>query len=199
MVVALGLVAILIILALTTLRDDTPAAAPVRYTAANVHNGCDLVDVRVLDQWAPKRDQEPQHNERKPSDLLGGGGADCSVSSSASGRTTARAVLRMDAAIADKYGVTVYPAWSESATSRSGNGRTTGAVDGLGERAFFAVDEDKTDYSHRVDYTVGAQDDNLSVKVSISVFVDERTRLDPDAIRRACIDQVRSVMTGMRK
>ncbi len=193
-----GAVTTLIILALTTPRDAAPAAARAVYTAENVRNACDLIDVGVLDRWAPNPDRTPSHNERKPSELLGGGGADCSASSSASGRTVATARLRMDAAIADKYGATVYQAWSESEAGRTGAGRTLGDVPGLGERAFFAVDEDKTDYSHRVDYTVAAQDDNLSVKVNISVFVDERTRLDPDAIRQACIDQVRSVMTGMR-
>ncbi|QXQ14310.1 hypothetical protein [Skermania piniformis] len=180
-------------------RDEPQPVTPGRYSASQVADGCDLVDQRVLERWAPQGAGTPAHHERRGSALIGGGGADCSFAGTASGRTIARAEFAMDAEIADSYGASPYGSWIDTELRRPVPGRVAGALPGLGERAVYALDEDKTDYSHRVEYTVAAQDDNLAVKVRIAVFVDERTQLDRDDVRQACIDQVQRVFDGMRQ
>ncbi|MET7773120.1 hypothetical protein [Nocardia sp. NPDC005366] len=165
------------------------------YAMDNVTNSCDLVDTTILDNWAPTA-QPSTHTERKPSEGIGGGSLNCRAKNDGTG--IIEATLTMDADFAYKYsGNTSYDTWKNSDTGTSGTGRSSGAIPGLGEQAYYAARESDSTSFNKLEYTVGVKDSNVSVQIEITVYA--KTSINRSGVAAACEAQARRVLDRLRK
>ncbi|MEV0298844.1 hypothetical protein [Nocardia sp. NPDC050710] len=165
------------------------------YSMDNVTNACSLVDITILNRWAPTPDSS-EHTENRPSSNIGGGSLNCRAKNKGTGSNDA--TLTMDADFAYKYsGNSSYQIWKDIDTGTTGTGRTSGPISGLGEEAYFAAREDSSTSFHSLDYTISVKDSNVSVQIEIQIY--SKTAIDKSAVAAACEAQARKVLSGLRK
>ncbi|MFQ6327716.1 hypothetical protein ACLMAL_16455 [Nocardia sp. CWNU-33] len=164
------------------------------YAMDKVTDSCSLITPSVLARWAPTQ-KELTHTEDQPDSDYGGGSLNCDAKYE--GTSINSASLTMDADFASKYGSPHYNIWKDIDTGTSGTGRSSGAVSGLGEEAYFAYREDTSTSFNSLDYTIGVLDSNLSLQVEISIY--SKTSIDRSAVAAAAEAQARQVMAGLRK
>ncbi|GAB2712724.1 hypothetical protein GCM10027089_40740 [Nocardia thraciensis] len=184
--------------------EKTKSDVTPMYTADKATNACGLVDVSILEQWAKNPAREPQHNERK-STAQGGGGVSCSALNEGTGYPPEFATLRMEGQLqyidpdtGSRLGEPIYNAWENSAGTATGTNRITGALPGIGERAYFELEDDQSSARPMVNYTAAAFDNNLSIKVSIGVGVGEGHTIDTAEVKAAVLAQLRTAMDRMK-
>lgn len=164
------------------------------YTMDGVDNACDLVDPTVIRQWAAVH-KETTHTENAPTGDWGGGSLRCRVSNE--GSDSDDADLNMDADFDSKYGTPMYETWKKSDTSTTGTGYSSGPVSGIGEEAYYAAQERPYSSFTSFDYTIGVRDSNVSVKVEINITASKR--IDKQTVDQVAMQQVRKVLSGLRK
>ncbi|WP_157105985.1 hypothetical protein [Nocardia sienata] len=173
--------------------DSGSEGAGGDYGMENVTNACDLVDASVLDQWAANRD-ETTHQEHAPASY-GGGSLDCQVDNEGTGSNSAR--LGLDVTFDSEYGSYGYDDWKKSDTATTGTDYSSGAVNGLGEDAYYSSQVNDYSSFQTLDYTVAAKDSNISVKVDLYISYDGV--VDRSTVDRICRDQIRKVLDELRK
>ncbi|MQY26844.1 hypothetical protein [Nocardia aurantia] len=165
-------------------------------TKAN-NNACAMVDPTVLQKWAPTAGS-PEHTERQPTSY-DGGSLNCSARYSGAGKYGSNdATLSAGATFASDYGPPQYNSWHDSDTRTTGSGRSSGALTGIGQQAYYASEQ--TNYSSFVvlDYTCAALDSNLSAKVELRVHSDPGS-LNTTTVANTCTDQLKKIFTTLHK
>ncbi|WP_019931841.1 hypothetical protein [Nocardia sp. BMG111209] len=160
-------------------------------------NACSVVDPTVLQKWAPTAGTS-EHTERQPTSY-DGGSLNCSARYSGAGKYGSNdATLSAGATFASDYGPPQYNSWHDSDTRTTGSGRSSGALSGIGQQAYFASEQ--TNYSSFVvlDYTCAALDSNLSAKVELRVHSDPGT-LNTTTVANTCTDQLKKVFATLHK
>ncbi|MFB7720857.1 hypothetical protein [Nocardia sp. NPDC056100] len=186
---------------LTTLGNDKKAMDG-NYSMDKVGNACSLIDPTVLTKWSTTSKGSPTHSETKPTDYSGGRlncTAGYSGQSSTSKYHTNEADITLDVTFLSAYGKPDYDSWKSYDTGTTGSGRSSGDVTGLGSQAYWHAET--RDYSSFtvLDYTVAAQDSNVSVKVKISVDRGSGETITKDDVAQVAKDQVQKALTGLRK
>jgi hypothetical protein len=168
------------------------------YTISKANNNaCSVVDPTVLQKWAPTANS-PEHTERQPTSY-DGGSLNCSARYSGAGKYGSNdASLSANATFASDYGTPQYNSWHDSDTRTTGSGRSSGALTGIGQQAYYASEQ--TNYSSFVvlDYTCATLDSNLSAKVELRVHADPGT-LNTTTVANTCTDQLKKVLTTLHK
>ncbi|MRH85979.1 hypothetical protein GFY24_00610 [Nocardia sp. SYP-A9097] len=187
---------------LSPLGDDKKKTMDGNYSMDKVGNACSLIDPTVLTKWSSTSKGNPEHSETKPTDYSGGRlscTAGYSGQSSTSKYHTNEADITLDVDFNSAYGKPDYDSWKTYDTGTTGSGRSSGDITGLGSQAYWHAET--RDYSSFtvLDYTVAAQDSNVSVKVKISVDRGSGETITKDDVAQIAKDQVQKALNGLRK
>lgn len=163
------------------------------YSWDKASNGCNVVDVTILEEWAPTP-KETTHTEDSPSDSYGGGSHQCD--STYVGAGVEEATLNVEASFESKYGGTSYDIWKSIDTGTTGTGHGGGELTGNWDEGYFAYEEDDWSSFRTLDYTVAVQDSNIAVQVEIRIYSD--STIDKATVRAACEAQLEKVLAGLR-
>ncbi|KZM68557.1 hypothetical protein [Nocardia terpenica] len=168
------------------------------YSMTNVTSACALVDPTVLRKWAPNPKGTPEHTERQPDTNYGGGSLSCRAQYDGAGKYGSQGSdLKLDAGFASLYGTPDFNNWKDYDTKTTGSGRSSGAITGLGEQAYYAVYEQNYSTFTSLDYTCAVLDSNLSAKITLSI--ESATPTNRDDIATTCKDQLKKVLTTLHK
>ncbi|QLY31257.1 hypothetical protein H0264_02480 [Nocardia huaxiensis] len=181
-----------------------------KYTMANITNGCSAVDISVLTKWASTSKGSPEHKETQPTDYSGGN-FDCRAGYEqqsppdkygSTDTDTADLDLEVDfmSGSSSAYNRPTYDMWKQMDVGTTGTGRASGDITGLGEEAYwFSKSEDWTYWSD-YEYTVATKDDNVSIKVTISIRRSaQSSSINKDDVATAAKQQVQKALDAVRK
>lgn len=136
------------------------------YSMSSVGNACDLVDPTLLTRWAATPYGTPEHWESPPSRLT------CSLRyatpSAVDPYQHNEAGISLDA----EFTQDAYDDWKQRDTATTGAGLASGDVTGLGSRGYWRSETDDTSKT-RLSYLVAVQDDNVSVRVRLSLSLGD--------------------------
>lgn len=174
---------------------NTEAGGAGKYTAANVTNACDLIDVDAVKEWASRKDKEPDHSENKSeySSWL-------SCSARYKGGEYDSASISLSATVGGENSdmKESYDSAVKSAKGSTGSGKENGEVSGVGESAYFSSYVSDSEYSSSLMYDLTVLDDNLLIRISIHVFLGEPDGIDKDDGEKVCKEQAEKVMEGLK-
>ncbi|MFI5781254.1 hypothetical protein [Nocardia sp. NPDC051570] len=168
------------------------------YSVANVTNACALIDPTALRKWAPNQKGQPEHIERAPDSSYGGGSLNCHAAYDGAGKYGGQtSTLRLEVSFQSQYGTPEFNSWKDYDTKTTGSGRTSGAIAGIGEQAYFATYEQPYSSFVSLDYTCATLDSNMSAKIKLSV--ETTTPTNKDDVATTCKDQLRKAVSGLHK
>lgn len=168
------------------------------YSMGNITDACSLIDPTVLRKWAPNPKSKPEHTERAPDPKFGGGSLSCRVGYDGAGKYgTNGSDIDLDADFQSKYGEPEFNSWKNYDTKTTGSGRTSGAIAGIGEQAYYATYQQDYSSFDTLDYTCAALDSNVSVKVKLSIQTD--STIDTTEVGNVCKDQLKKALAGLHK
>ncbi|GAB2695034.1 DUF308 domain-containing protein [Nocardia thraciensis] len=188
--------------------DGNPGAGgeqvDLTYSTDKVVNGCDIVDLSALARWVPNPLNDRQHWELKGTSA-GGGSARCTASSQTTKDQPAFGLLNVEGEIQGHHpdtgqpiGNPIYYGWEAGAKGSTGSDRTTGDVPGIGTKAYFELQDFRSEQRPRLSYTLAAVEDNLSIKVLIILTVREGQTIDIDEVKTVAAEQLRTAMDRLR-
>jgi hypothetical protein len=192
LVIVVVLIGGLVVAMKSTNSDDKSWAGD--FAMDKVTDSCSLVTPSILARWAPTQ-KELTHTENQPDSDYGGGSMNCNAKYEGTGINDAS--MTMDANLASKYGKPYYDTWKDIDTGTTGTGRSSGVLGNLGKVAYFSYREDASTSFNSLDYTIGALDSNLSLKIEINIY--SKTPIDKAAVAAACEAQARQAMASLRK
>ncbi|MGH3712573.1 MAG: hypothetical protein ACRDT4_03810 [Micromonosporaceae bacterium] len=164
-----------------------------KYSAEAVKDACELVDKDSLKKWADTAEEEPEHSENKSeySSYL-----NCSFS--LKGGEYERARMYMYTTIGGKSTNVKdsYDREVKSAKGSTGSGKENGEVDGVGASAYFSSTENSYSDSSSYMYDLIVLDDNILVRISISLFVDGS--IDKAEVQEVAKKNAEKVMEGCK-
>lgn len=168
------------------------------YSMSNVTNACSLVDLTVLSKWAPTAKPNPTHTERAPDSSIGGGSLDCDGTYEGAGKySTDSSQLSLNVEFRSKYGSPDYNMWKDTDTKTTGSGRSSGDITGIGQQAYYAIEQRNYSSFNVLNYTCATMDSNVSVKIELRIDADSAPSTEQAGT--TCKDQLKKVLTGLRK
>ncbi|MEV6774598.1 hypothetical protein AB0N05_38780 [Nocardia sp. NPDC051030] len=182
--------------------DDKKKNMDGNYSMDSVTNACTLIDPTVLTKWSSTSKGSPTHTETKPTDYSGGR-LECSAGYSGQSSTskyhTNEADITLDVSFNSAYGKPEYESWKQYDTGTTGSGRSSGDVTGIGSQGYWHAET--SDYSSFavLDYTVGVQDSNVSVKVKVSIDRGQGETVSKEEVASIAKDQAQKALTALKK
>ncbi|MGH3664211.1 MAG: hypothetical protein ACRDTQ_20455, partial [Micromonosporaceae bacterium] len=156
----------------TTGGGSTEAAPEGGYSLDNVSNACDLVDPAGIEEWAGDQTKDPENKEDKGSDYYAyvSCSAEFEDDSSEYGNTTSF-TLTASTSETSETAKDTYEDREKSAKGKTGSGRESGDVTGVGEDGYFA--SEVTEYStfNSVTYEMSVVDSNLVLECRIYSYL----------------------------
>ncbi|WP_338759602.1 hypothetical protein V7968_30325 [Nocardia vulneris] len=149
-----------------------PEPAPGNYAMSKAANACDLVDSTVLHQWSSTPDQPPAHHETQPS-AYGPGSLTCQVSyksPAGDGVHWNQAAIDLRVEFTTAGAAPAYDEWKRKDTGTTGSGLDSGDVPGIGAQGYWHTAVADSSSTTGMDYVVGVQDSNVSVRVRIPIL-----------------------------
>ncbi|MFI6217706.1 hypothetical protein ACIBCD_37355 [Nocardia brasiliensis] len=149
-----------------------PEPAPGNYAMSKAANACDLVDSSVLHQWSSTPDQPPAHHETQPS-AYGPGSLTCQVSyksPAGDGVHWNQAAIDLRVEFTTAGAAPAYDEWKRKDTGTTGSGLNSGDVPGIGAQGYWHTAVADSSSTTGMDYVVGVQDSNVSVRVRIPIL-----------------------------
>ncbi|MEV5649610.1 hypothetical protein AB0L57_15290 [Nocardia sp. NPDC052254] len=179
-----------------------PRPAPGIYSMDAVANACDLVDPAPLTKWS-STPKPVQHNEMRPAEH-GIGSLLCQLgytsTSPVDDVTSDEASMSVQVVFTNAGLAPEYDKWKQDDTTRTQEGSASGGVTDIGTQGYWRSLEGNSSVSTGMNYIVGVQDSNTSVRVEVAVL---RAIGEPpvsagelESIARA---QARKVLDGLRK
>ncbi|MBO0854583.1 MAG: hypothetical protein J2P18_12555, partial [Nocardia sp.] len=165
------------------------------YSMAKVSDACSLIEPAVLSQWAANPKGSPTHTETQPTSYSGGS-LRCQLSNKGGEDDTDSADMDLDGDFLSKYGSPEYNSWKDTDTRTTGSGRSSGALTGVGDEGYYAIEQ--TNYSSFVqyDYTCATKASNVSLKVRISLTVSGAST---GTVASTCKDQLSKALGALKK
>ena len=177
-----------------------PEAAPGMYSMNGIADACDLVDPTPLHQWSSTPDRAPYHHETPPSDD-DPGSLSCQFtykSQSADGVHWNQAAIDLQVEFTAAGSAPAYDQWKQEDTT--GPDSLSGEVTGIGSQGYWhTAMVDSTDTTG-LDYVVGVQDDNVSLRVRIPILRQHGEPLtNPDELGVIARNQARQTLDGLKR
>jgi hypothetical protein len=168
------------------------------YSMSNVTNACSLIDLTVLSKWAPNPKANPTHTERQPDSTIGGGSLECNGTYDGAGKYGSdSSEMSLDAEFQSEYGSPDYNMWKDEDTKTTGSGRTSGDIAGIGQQAYYAIEQENYSSFNVLDYTCATMDSNVSVQIKFHIDTDSAPSTDDAAT--TCKDQLKKVLSALHK
>ncbi|MGW1739678.1 hypothetical protein ACWCPQ_12795 [Nocardia sp. NPDC001965] len=177
-----------------------PEGAPGPYSMNAIADACDLVDPTPLHKWSAAPDGAPYHHENPPS-ADAPGSLSCQFgykSQSADGVHWNQAAIDLRVEFTAAGAAPAYDQWKhEDAT---GPGAKSGEVSGIGSQGYWYTATADSSDTTGLDYVVGVQDGNVSVRVRIPVLRQHgEPAVDPDELGVIARDQARRALEGLER
>ncbi|MGW4845762.1 hypothetical protein [Nocardia brasiliensis] len=180
----------------------TAAPPPGNYAMSKAANACDLVDPTVLHQWSSTPDQPPAHHETQPS-AYGPGSLTCQIgykSLAGDGVHWNQAAIDLRVEFTTAGTAPAFDEWKRKDTGTTGSGLSSGDVPGIGAQGYWHTAVSDSSSSTGMDYVVGVQDSNVSVRVRIPIL---RQHGEPpvhlDEVGAIARNQVQRALDALRK
>ncbi|WP_280415367.1 hypothetical protein [Nocardia carnea] len=184
----------------STAATTPPQVAPGMYSMNGIGNACDLVDPTPLHKWSSTPDQAPYHHETPPSGD-DPGRLSCQFtykSQSGDGVHWNQAAIDLQVEFTAPGAAPAYDEWKQEDTT--GPGGNSGEVTGIGSRGYWHTATEDTSHTIGLDYIVGVQDDNVSLRVRIPIL---RQLGEPvpntDELGVIARDQARQTLDGLKQ
>ncbi|WP_141692042.1 hypothetical protein [Nocardia brasiliensis] len=176
--------------------------APGNYAMSKAANACDLVDPTVLQRWSSTPDQPPSHRETQPS-AHDPGSLTCQVSFKSlagDGVQWNQAAIDLRVEFTAAGAAPAYDEWKRKDTTTTGSGLDSGDVPGIGARGYWHTAVSDSSSTTGMDYVVGVQDSNVSVRVRIPLL---RQHGEPpvhlDEVGAVARNQAQRALDALRK
>ncbi|WP_280507025.1 hypothetical protein [Nocardia flavorosea] len=185
--------------------ESAPAAAPepANYSIAAIENACDLVDPTPLTRWASTPRPGPVHEQTRASGDFGN--LQCSLSCqftyksrSGDGVHWNQAAIDLQVEFTAPGSAPAYDQWKREDTT--GPGVNSGEVTGIGSRGYWCTATAGTGHTTALDYIVGVQDDNVSLRVRIPTLSQHGEPVpNADDLGMIARNQARLALDGLQK
>lgn len=185
----------------TATATSHPEPAPGIYSMSGIASACDLVDPAPLLQWSSTPDQPAFHRETPPSGYTPGR-LSCQFSYKSLARDGVhwnQAAIDLSVEFTTAGGAPAYDDWKRQDTT-TGPGSGSGEVTGIGAQGYWHSAVSESSYTTGMDYLVGVQDSNVSVRVRIPVLRQHgEPPVNLDELGAVARNQARQALDGLRK
>lgn len=185
----------------TATATPRPEPVPGIYSMSGIANACDLVDPAPLLQWSSTPDQPPSHHETPPS-VYTPGRLSCQFSYKSLARDGVhwnQAAVDLSVEFTAAGAAPTYDDWKRQDTT-PGAGSSSGEMTEIGAHGYWRTAVSESSHTTGMDYLVGVQDSNVSVRVRIPIL---RQRGEPsvnlDELGAVARNQARQALDGLRK
>jgi hypothetical protein len=181
----------------------TPRAEPEPgiYSMNGIADACDLVDPAPLHKWSSTPDQPPYHHETPPS-AYDTGRLSCQFSYkslASDGVHWNQAAIDLRVEFTTAGAAPTFNDWKSQDTT-TGPGAGSGEITGIGAQGYWHTAVSDSSYTTGMDYVVGVQDSNVSVRVRIPIL---RQHGEPpvalDELGAIARNQAQHALDGLRK
>ncbi|MFI6041871.1 hypothetical protein ACIA8C_09565 [Nocardia sp. NPDC051321] len=155
----------------TATTSARPEPAPGSYAMNGISDACDLVDPAAVQKWSSTPDKPPAHYENPPS-TYDPGSLSCQFSyksPSSDGVHWNQAAIDLKVEFTAAGAAPAYDGWKRKDTTSSA-GADSGDVTGIGTQGYWHTVVSDSSYTTGMDYVVGVQDSNVSLRVRIPVL-----------------------------
>ncbi|MFE7741727.1 hypothetical protein [Nocardia sp. NPDC057455] len=178
-----------------------PEPAPGIYSMIGIANACDLVDPAPLHKWSSTPDQPPYHHETAPR-VDGPGRLSCQFSYKSlagDGVHWNQAAIDLRVEFTAAGAAPAYDDWKRQ-DATPGSGRSSGEVTGIGAQGYWHTAVSDFSYTTGMDYLVGVQDSNVSVRVRIPILRQHgEPSVNLDELGAIARIQAQRALDGLRK
>ncbi|BDT99484.1 hypothetical protein IFM12276_25130 [Nocardia sputorum] len=178
-----------------------PEPAPGIYSMNGIADACDLVDPAPLHKWSSIPDRPPFHHETPPSaDDPGRLSCQFSYKSLAGdGVHWNQAGIDLRVEFTTAGAAPAYDDWKRQDTT-PGSGSGSGELTGIGAQGYWHTSVSEFSYTTGMDYLVGVQDSNVSVRVRIPILRQHgEPPVNPDELGAIARNQAKQALDGLRK
>jgi hypothetical protein len=181
----------------------TPRAEPEPgiYSMNGIADACDLVDPAPLHKWSSTPDQPPYHHEAPPS-AYDTGRLSCQFSYKSLASDDVhwnQAAIDLRVEFTTAGAAPAYNDWKRQDTT-TGSGADSGEITGIGAQGYWHSAVSDSSYTTGMDYVVGVQDSNVSVRVRIPILRQHgEPSVDLDELGTIARNQAQRALDGLRK
>ena len=167
------------------------------YAPDKINNACDLVgDLSFVSDYFEEQSDEPEHREQR-SDYSSSFTCRVDFESDSDAFEIGSFDVHLSVQQTAEDGKALYEGYEESAKGLTGTGYDSGDIEGIGEKAYYHIYQNKSTYSSSVDYKIGVLDKNMYLEVRAYMLVDER--LDVDEIGENLKKKAEEVLAAVRE
>ncbi|MEU1960574.1 hypothetical protein [Nocardia sp. NPDC019255] len=168
---------------------------------SGIANACDLVDPAPLLQWSSTPDQPPSHHETPPS-VYTPGRLSCQFSYKSLARDGVhwnQAAVELSVEFTAAGAAPAYDDWKRQDTT-AGPGSSSGEMTGIGAQGYWHTAVSESSYTTGMDYLVGVQDSNVSVRVRIPILRQHgEPSVNLDELGTVARTRAQQALDGLRK
>lgn len=165
-----------------------------------IADACDLVDPSPLHKWSSAPDRAPYHHETPPTDDRPGR-LSCQFtykSQSGDGVHWNQAAIDLEVEFTAAGAAPAYDEWKHEDTT--GPGANSGEVTEIGSQGYWHTATSDSSDTTGLDYVVGVQDDNVSLRVRIPVLRQHgEPPVNPDELGVIARNQARQTLDGLKR